>query len=481
MGEEHEGDGDKEFEWRESVSPVPSETPSQPSSARSEESADAPPADSDRPSPSFSSALTPSGVGWTGAEPFADSAPPGADPPAGEDGSVASGGAAGGDLPAGQLPPLPGGQPDDSRPLRPRHRTGIAVAATLVVVVLVAIAAMAIAHTSGRHRTSSSTSVASTTPPSPTTTLPLDTTSQIVGLLDPAVVDINTINQTLTGYAIAAGTGMIVSPDGYIVTNNHVVEEATSIKVSIEGHATPYRATFVGADPTADIAVIKVASLIGLSTVQFGDSSSVTVGNPVVAIGNAHGRGGKPAVTAGVISALNRSIVASDEIVNQPEQLTGMIETSTRIAPGNSGGPLVNDHAQVVGMVTAAQSAGGVGFALPINQVVAVSTAIEHGHAGDGVVLGLQAFLGVVGQLPSSTGTHSGVLVTRVVLGDPAANAGIVPDDTIVAFDGTLTPTVQVLQRLVTARRPGDRATVTFESGTGEQTVPVRLVEGPAR
>jgi S1-C subfamily serine protease len=351
----------------------------------------------------------------------------------------------------------------------------------LVVVVLVAIAAMAIAHTSGRHRTSSSTSVASTTPPSPTTTLPLDTTSQIVGLLDPAVVDINTINQTLTGYAIAAGTGMIVSPDGYIVTNNHVVEEATSIKVSIEGHATPYRATFVGADPTADIAVIKVASLIGLSTVQFGDSSSVTVGNPVVAIGNAHGRGGKPAVTAGVISALNRSIVASDEIVNQPEQLTGMIETSTRIAPGNSGGPLVNDHAQVVGMVTAAQSAGGVGFALPINRVVAVSTAIEHGHAGDGVVLGLQAFLGVVGQLPSSTGTHSGVLVTRVVLGDPAANAGIVPDDTIVAFDGTLTPTVQVLQRLVTARRPGDRATVTFESGTGEQTVPVRLVEGPAR
>ncbi|HKH87942.1 MAG TPA: trypsin-like peptidase domain-containing protein, partial [Acidimicrobiales bacterium] len=392
MGEEHEGDGGKESEWRETVSPVPPETPSEPSPARSQESADTPLADSDRPSPSSSSALTPPGVGWTGAEPFAEE-------------------------PAGARSPR-------------RRRTGVVFVSTLVVVALAAGAASVIGHTSSHPRTSSPTSVTAVGSTASPSTLPVETTGQIVGRLEPAVVDINTINQTLTGYAIAAGTGMIVSQDGYIVTNNHVVEQATSIKVSIEGHATPYRATFVGADPAADIAVIKVAGLAGLPTVSFATSSSLGVGAPVVAIGNAHGRGGRPAVTTGTVLALNRSIVASNEIVNQPEQLTGMIETSARIEPGNSGGPLVDDHAQVVGMVTAA-NARGTGYALPESRVAAIASTIEKGHAGDGVLLGLQAFLGVVGQLPSSTGTHSGVLVTRIVLGDPAANAGIVPDDTI--------------------------------------------------
>jgi S1-C subfamily serine protease len=350
----------------------------------------------------------------------------------------------------------------------------------LAVVVVVAGAAVAIGHTSRHRGTSVPTSVTPTGPTSSSTTLPIETTSQIVGIVDPAVVDINTINQTMTGYAIAAGTGMIVSPDGYIVTNNHVVEEATSIKVTIEGHPTPYRAVFVGADPAADIAVIKVSGLSGLPTVQFGTSSPVVVSDSVVAIGNAHGRGGLPSFTTGRISALNRSIVASDEILAQPEQLSGMIETSARIEPGNSGGPLVNDHALVVGMVTAADSSG-TGYALPISRVAAIAGAIEAGHSGNGVVLGLQAFLGVVGQRPSPGVTASGVLITRIVLGDPAADAGIVPDDTIVDFDGTPTPTVEVLQRLVTARQPGDLATVTFESGTGSRTVTVRLVQGPAR
>jgi S1-C subfamily serine protease len=298
-----------------------------------------------------------------------------------------------------------------------------------------------------------------------------------VQLLDPAVVDINTINQTDSGYAIAAGTGMIVSSDGFIVTNNHVVEEATSIEVAIEGHAPQHEATFVGADPGADVAVIKVDGLTGLPTVHFGNSSTISVGDRVVAIGNAGGRGGKPAVTTGTISALGQAITAADEITAQPEHLTGMIETNATIVPGNSGGPLVDDHGLVIGMNTAANPGG---YALPIDRVSAIAGAIEHGRSGGGVVLGLRAFLGVVGQVPKSGTTPAGVDITRVVLGDPAAQAGMEPGDVVVDFDGRSTPTVFALQRLVLARQPGDAATVTFSSPNGLETVSVRLVEGPA-
>jgi len=305
----------------------------------------------------------------------------------------------------------------------------------------------------------------------------VDSTSRIVRLLDPAVVDINTINQTDTGYAIAAATGMIVSSDGFIVTNNHVVEEATSIKVVIEGHASQYKATFVGADPAADVAVIKLDGLTGLPSVHFGNSSTISIGDEVVALGNAGGRGGRPAVTTGTISALGRTITASDQITTQAEQLTGMIETNATIKPGNSGGPLVDDHGLVIGMNTAGDPGG---YALPIDRVRAIASAIEQGRSGGGVVLGLRAFLGVVGQLPKSGSKPNGVDVTRIVLGDPAAEGGIEPGDVIVEFDGKSTPTVLVLQHLVLAERPGDVATVTFNSPNGLETSSVRLIEGPA-
>jgi S1-C subfamily serine protease len=313
-----------------------------------------------------------------------------------------------------------------------------------------------------------------------TTTLAGETTRQIAKDLIPAVVDINTINQTDTGYVLSAATGMIISSNGLILTNNHVVEEATSIKVSIAGRAAPYRASFVGADPLDDVAVIKVSGLSGLPTVSLGSSSGLAIGEHVIAIGNALGRGGRPAVTVGHVVYLGRSISASDEIMSEPEHLTGLIETNATIRPGNSGGPLLDDHGRVIGMNTAADHSGNPSFAIPVDRVLAIIGAIERGQSGHGIVLGLRAFLGVVGQPPANGVAPNGVLITRIVLGDPGAKAGIKPGDTIVGFDGRPTPTVGVLEHLVLEHKPGQRASVTFEGPSGKRTELIRLVKGPA-
>jgi S1-C subfamily serine protease len=131
-------------------------------------------------------------------------------------------------------------------------------------------------------------------------------------------------------------------------------------------------------------------------------------------------------------------------------------------------------------MNTAADPGGALGYALPIDRVETIAAAIEQGRAGGGIVLGLRAFLGVVGQPPKAGSKPAGVDITRIVLGDPAAEGGVEPGDVIVELDGTATPTVFVLQRLVLARSPGDVVTVTFESPNGVETSTVRLIKGPA-
>jgi S1-C subfamily serine protease len=439
-------EGNEGSEERETVSPAASDTPTEPS--QGEMPAYAPPAGIDSWFPTSSSLSPPSDDGSPGTEPST---------------LVLAG----------------TGAPAPSR--RPNPRT-VAVALAAVVLIAALVGFGSVLH-HRHHQASPATSVPATSisdTTSTSTSLAAESTGSIVRQLDPAVVDVNTINQTDTGYAIAAATGMIVSSDGYIVTNNHVVEEATRIRVAIEGHSTQYKATFVGADPAADVAVIKVDGLTGLPTVHLGNSSTVSVGDRVVAIGNAHGLGGTPAVTTGTIQQLGRSITATDDITTRPEHLTGMIETSATIQPGNSGGPLVDDHAEVIGMNTAADPGGALGYALPIDRVRAIAGAIEDGRSGAGITLGLRAFLGVVGQPPASGSTPAGVHITRIVLGDPAAEGGVEPGDVIVDFDGTPTPSVFVLQRLVLARNPGDVATVTYQSPNGLETTTVRLVKGPA-
>jgi S1-C subfamily serine protease len=301
------------------------------------------------------------------------------------------------------------------------------------------------------------------------------TTAQIAAVVDPAVVDINT--------NLGEGTGMIATSDGEIITNNHVIDGASTIKVSIyKGHT--YTATVVGTDVIADVAVLQLKGVSGLPTVTFGTSSQISIGNAVVAIGNAGGQGFPSTVTAGAITALGRTIVASGES-GATETLTDVIQMDAVIEPGNSGGPLVDSSGEVVGMDTAAASTDGatpIGFALPINRVVQVANDIEHGKAAKGIVIGSVAYLGVAGQTVSRDASEpaTGVGLEFVGQGTPAALAGIQEGDVIVAFDGHATATLSELADLIHKLRPGDRATVTFDNLTGgTQSVTVTLAAAP--
>jgi S1-C subfamily serine protease len=310
------------------------------------------------------------------------------------------------------------------------------------------------------------------------TTLATYTPAGVAHLVDPAIVDIDTTAQETDGYAYTAGTGMILTSNGYIVTNNHVVEDATTITVTIAHHGKHIPASFVGADPADDIALIKVDGFSHLPTVKFANSSDASLGERVVAIGNALGKGGTPATTSGTILALNRSIAATDELQASAEHLDGMIEASSPIQPGNSGGPLLDDHAQVLGMNTANDGGRSTAFAIPIDEVAQMVSAIREGGQTGGVVLGLQAFLGMaIEDVPAGR-----IEVTRVIEGDPAAGAGVEPGDFIVSFDGETVATASQLLSLVTAQSIGTTATLGYSSLAGAVlTKPVTLVAGPAR
>jgi len=357
---------------------------------------------------------------------------------------------------------------EPSEPQRPRGRK---VAALVVAVLVIAGtgAGAGIAYSLRQNQGATSAGLAASPAGASLTT------GQIAAAVDPAVVDINT--------NLGEGTGMIATSNGEIITNNHVVEGATTISVVIANRGT-YTATVVGTDAPADVAVLQVNGVSGLPTVKFGNSSSLRIGNSIVAIGNALGRGGTPKLTTGTISALDRTITASDQNgvgATLSETLTGMIQMNASIEPGNSGGPLVNSSGDVIGMNTAAASVDGsgvsVGFALPINRVLQVANEIEQGKAGPGIVIGVQAFLGIEGV---TIAPSSGVGLEYVVPGSPADRAGIQQGDVIVAFNGQATPTIDELAALIHKLRPGDRATVTFKNPSGgTQTVPVTLAAGP--
>ena len=224
--------------------------------------------------------------------------------------------------------------------------------------------------------------------------------SSIASKVDPGLVDIN----TTLGYQQeeAAGTGIVLSSSGVILTNNHVIDGATTISVTDIGNGKTYSASVVGYSRTKDIAVLQLHGASGLQTATIGDSSKVSVGEGVVGIGNAGGTGGTPSAAGGTVTALNQSITASDDGDGSSEQLTGLIETNADIQAGDSGGSLVNTSGEVVGIDTAAsagfsfqssgQSSGNQGYAIPINEAITIAKQIELGtcvldraHRGHGL------------------------------------------------------------------------------------------------
>jgi len=323
--------------------------------------------------------------------------------------------------------------------------------------------------------------------------------SAIAAKVDPGLVDINTV----LGYqqAEAAGTGIVLTSGGEILTNNHVVEGATSIKVTDIGNGKTYNATVLGYSRTQDIAVLQLQGASGLATETLGDSSKVSVGDAVVGIGNAGGAGGTPSTAAGTVSALNQSITASDDSSGASEKLNGLIQVNANIQAGDSGGSLVNSSGQVIGVDTAASQgyqfsgggfggqgqsdAGHQGYAIPINQAISLAHQIIAGNASSTVHIGKTAFLGVTvsdsgGANSQSQSQSSGATIITTLSGGPADSAGLQQGDVITSVNGTSVGSATALTNLLDQHHPGDKLTINYTDQSGQQhTATVTPIAGP--
>jgi S1-C subfamily serine protease len=304
--------------------------------------------------------------------------------------------------------------------------------------------------------------------------------SAIAAKVSSSVVDINT-KLNYQG-ASAAGTGMVLTSSGDILTNNHVIDGSTSISVTLVDTGRSYTAKVVGTDPTADIAVIRLQGASGLKPINTTVSTPVALGDSVIAIGNAGGVGGAPSVVTGTVSATDQTITASDPNGANAEQLSGLIQTNAPIQPGDSGGPLVNSAGQVIGVNTAASSrnrfdsTASVGFAIPLANAVSVARQIESGVATTTVHIGLPGFLGVA--VDPSTGA---AVVAGVQSGSPASTIGLVAGDTITAVDGKAISSPDNLTTILRAHHPGDKVSIRWTTASGAtHTATATLMTGPA-
>jgi S1-C subfamily serine protease len=316
-------------------------------------------------------------------------------------------------------------------------------------------------------------------------------TSQVVAKTDPGIVDV----VSTLGYqnGEAAGTGIVLTSSGLILTNNHVINGATSIKVRDVGNGRVYPATVVGYSQDNDIAVLKLTGASGLTTADLGDSSQVRVGDKVIAIGNAGGKNGTPSVATGTVTGLGKSITASDESSGVSERLTGLIRTNAGIQPGDSGGPLTSKSGQVIGIDTAASSGSPYqlsassttqAFTIPINHAVALARQIEAGTSSATVHIGATAFLGI--QVSSSAGSPfggatAGAQVVGVEAGSAVAQAGLTGGDVITSLGGHSISSSTSIRSLLTGYRPGDKISIGWTDQAGQShTATIVLGSGPA-
>ncbi|WP_432993488.1 S1C family serine protease [Dactylosporangium sp. CA-233914] len=315
--------------------------------------------------------------------------------------------------------------------------------------------------------------------PSATPAAPLDTAT-IVSTVNRGVVN---ITSTLgLRNARSAGTGVLLSSSGLVLTNNHVIAGATAITGVAVANGRTFQASVVGYDRSHDIAVIQLAGASGLPRLAVADSGGVKVGDPIVAVGNAGGQGGTPAAVTGEVTALNRTITAQDPEGGGSQRLSGLIQVRADIRAGDSGGPLVDAAGRLIGINTAAssdpdvQSAGGTGFAIPSNTALSIARRIQAGEASATVHIGPTALLGV-----SAKDSGGGAAVTGVVQGSPAERAGLAAGDVIRAVDGTPIGSATDLTAAIDQRRPGDQVRITWLDRAGRtRTATVRLATGPA-
>jgi S1-C subfamily serine protease len=358
---------------------------------------------------------------------------------------------------------------------------------------------------------------------------------QAVNKVEPGMVVVNTTMQ-YNGEA-GAGTGMVINPDGLVLTNNHVIEGSTKITATVVATGKTYPAIVIGYDKTADVALIRLQGAAGLRTVPVGNSGAVKDGDPVVALGNAEGQG-TIIPAGGQVTGTGKSITATDQGgTAATETLHGMIATSAGIVPGDSGGPLATAGGQVIGMDTAGNSVSitqqqaAAGFAIPIDTALSVARQIAAGHASSTVSIGYPPFIGIFtaggsqtsplaqaqGQeqqsgfgdgfggfggfngfgapatapacytsnasltVPSSVApVAAGALVDGTVCGSPAAAAGMTGGSVITAVNGTPVTSPDGLTSILARFRPGTTISVTWTSPAGKQaTSALQLTAGP--
>jgi len=304
-------------------------------------------------------------------------------------------------------------------------------------------------------------------------------TAAAAAVVEPAVVQITT--RIDYQQAIGTGTGTVIDPGGVVLTNYHVVAGANTITGTVGGR--DYPADLVGYDRKHDIAVIQLRGAGGLPTAPIGDSSQVAVGEPTVGLGNARGVGAPLTHETGPVTALNRTVNAEDSLTGSSEEVNGLIEVAADVRPGDSGGPLVNSAGQVIGVITAAtvtyqMGPGGEGFAIPINDAMAVAGQIRSGAPSATVHIGPPVLLGV--GVSTRPRTAPGIIVRDVMRGGPAEQAGVSMGDVITVLDGTSLDSATTLTYVLDRHYPGDVVDLTWIDSSGQQrTGKATLVPGP--
>jgi putative serine protease PepD len=391
-----------------------------------------------------------------------------------------------------------GATPQTGPPLAPsqsplaaeRRRGGRVVAAALLVGAL-AGAATGVGGAAVLHDNSTATTLAGASTPAPLTVasgsssrVRSGSTESAAATVLPSVVKIYASSPTASG----SGSGIILTRSGQILTNNHVVELALNggrLAVSFNDGTTA-RATIVGRDPLTDLAVIQAKTNKSLTPATLGNSGSLRVGEPVVAVGSPFGL--DSTVTTGIVSALNRPVITQGDVPGDPTTVFPAIQTDAAINPGNSGGPLVDSNGQVVGINSAiktdSSTAGvqggsiGLGFAIPINDAIPIVEQLQHGQTPTHARIGVS-----VRDATNQFGLPDGALVGAVDPNTPAEQAGLQKGDVITRVDGHLISNADSLVATVRSYRPGDEVTLTVTSSThhGKSTGPshtVRLTLG---
>lgn len=302
----------------------------------------------------------------------------------------------------------------------------------------------------------------------PAAAVPADMSSAITQVT-PAVARLDTTIDYQ--HAIGAGTGIVLDPNGAVMTNFHVVQGADTITATVAGRQ--YTASLVGYDRSHDIAVIQLQGAGGLPVAPIGDSAALAVGDPVVALGNASGSNSPLTEEAGAVVGFGRTISAKDELTGSSEQMTGLIEFAAPVRPGDSGGPLVNGAGQVVGVTTAAtvnfrMGPGGEGFAIPINDAMATAGQIRSLVPSDSVHIGRPTLLGVGVSAREQQQGLPGVILHEVLRGGPAEAAGMADGDVLLSIDGVPLNSATALTDVLDRHYPGDVVQLAWVDRAGQ-------------